>query len=94
MSKYGELLGSNKSPEEIAQWMNADSVNYQTIEGLVNAIGVQEQDLCIACVTGEYPTPVAQRLADEAQFSSPKKGSENESRVYEQNSRKSPKKRS
>ena len=83
MAKYGELLGSRLNPEEIAKWMDADTVNYQTIEGLVSAIGVREEDLCVACATGKYPTPVAQRLADEARMrdNSSKAG---ENRVYEQ----------
>ena len=70
MSTYGELLGAKMSPEEISRWMNADSVNYQTEEGLVEAIGVPRGSLCTACVTGRYPTGGAQKLADEirAQF--------------------------
>ncbi len=70
MSTYGELLGAKMSPEEISRWMNADSVNYQTVDGLVEAIGMPRESLCMACVTGRYPTVQAQKLADEirAQF--------------------------
>jgi glutamine phosphoribosylpyrophosphate amidotransferase len=34
------------------------------IEGLVKAIGFDRDKLCMACLTGEYPTPLAQKIAD------------------------------
>ena len=27
--------------------------------------GLSREQLCLACVTGEYPTPLAQKIADE-----------------------------
>ena len=84
MATYGELLGSRKSAAEIAQWMNADSVNYQSVRGLISAIGLAEDELCIACVTGKYPTPLAQQLADESkQIEQPL-----DNRIYESKQRK------
>ncbi|MFI5450508.1 MAG: amidophosphoribosyltransferase [Candidatus Bathyarchaeia archaeon] len=65
MSTYGELLGAKLTSEQISEWMKADSVNYQTVDGLVEAIGLPRDSLCVACVTGKYPTPQAQKLADE-----------------------------
>jgi amidophosphoribosyltransferase len=64
MSTYGELLGAKLDAEQISEWMKADSVNYQTVQGLVEAIGLPRDSLCAACVTGKYPTPEAQKLAD------------------------------
>ncbi len=63
MATYGELIGSTREPEEIAREIGADSVNYQSIEGFVKATGIPEDELCFGCVTGRYPTPLAQRLA-------------------------------
>lgn len=63
MATYGELIGSTQVPEEIAKAVGADSVNYQSIDGFVKATGMQKDDLCFGCVTGSYPTPLAQRLA-------------------------------
>ncbi len=65
MSTYGELLGAKMTAEEISKWMDADSVNYQSVEGLIEAIGLPRESLCMGCITGRYPTPGAQRLADE-----------------------------
>ena len=64
MSSYGQLIGSRHNAEEIAKIIDADAVCYQSIEGLVDATGKNENDLCLACVTGKYPTPCAQKIAD------------------------------
>ena len=87
MSSFGELLGAAMSPEEISKWMNADSVNYQSIEGLVNAIGLPQESLCAACVTGKYPTPEAQRLISEIRSKHQQDNSEQHKRIYEHNPR-------
>ena len=63
MATYGELIGSTKTAEEIAQTVGADSVNFQSIEGFIKATGMKREELCFGCATGQYPTPLAQRLA-------------------------------
>ncbi len=40
----------------------ADSLRYQTIEGLVTSIGFPRENLCLACITGEYPTAGGTKL--------------------------------
>jgi amidophosphoribosyltransferase len=65
MATYGQLIGSKHSPEEIAQIIGADTVCFQSLEGLIEATGFTENQLCTACVTGRYPTPLAQKIADE-----------------------------
>jgi amidophosphoribosyltransferase len=64
MATYGQLIGSKHSSEEIAEIIGADAVCYQSIEGLVKAIGFTKDQLCTACITGQYPTPLAQKMAD------------------------------
>jgi amidophosphoribosyltransferase len=64
MATYGQLIGSRHSPEEIAKVIGADAVCYQSIEGLVKATGFSRDQLCMACITGRYPTPLAQKIAD------------------------------
>jgi amidophosphoribosyltransferase len=64
---YKELIASKYSDNleiEIAKEIGADSVVYQTLEGLVNAIGFPKNDLCLACLTGKYPTPGGKMLAE------------------------------
>ena len=65
MSTYGQLIGSNHNEKEIAKIIGADDVCYQSIEGLIRATGLKREQLCLGCITGKYPTPLAQKLADE-----------------------------
>ncbi|MBN1785697.1 MAG: amidophosphoribosyltransferase [Candidatus Methanofastidiosa archaeon] len=55
MSVKDELVAS-KGIGDIEGKIGADSVTYQTIEGLVRAIGMPRSKLCLACLNGEYPT--------------------------------------
>lgn len=61
---HGELIALNKSVDEIAKEIGADKLCYQTMEGLIRAIG-HENKLCLGCLTGKYPTKLAQALSDE-----------------------------
>jgi amidophosphoribosyltransferase len=82
MATYGQLIGSKKKADEIAETIGADAVCYQSVEGLVEATGFKQNELCIACVTGQYPTPMAQRIADEMKKRFIE-GYEEKERVYE-----------
>jgi len=82
MATFGELIGSRHNPEEISKIIGADAVNYQSLDGFVKSIGLSEDELCLACVTGKYPTPLAQKMADDmkAKF---EKGYQETGRIYE-----------
>jgi amidophosphoribosyltransferase len=82
MSTYGQLIGSKNSPEEIAKIIGADSVCYQSLDKLVEATGQTRDQLCLACVTGKYPTPLAQKMADEMKQRF-LHGYEEKNRIYE-----------
>ncbi len=82
MSTYGQLIGSTHNEEEIAKIIGADAVCYQSIENLVKATGCTKDELCMACITGKYPTPLAQEFADKMK----KKffeGYQEKTRIYE-----------
>ena len=53
-----ELIASQKSVDEICEYIGADSLGYLSIEGLVKAVGLPENQVCTACFTGLYPIPV------------------------------------
>jgi amidophosphoribosyltransferase len=82
MSTYGQLVGSRHDAEGIAKIIGADGVCYQSIEALVNATGQTKDQLCLACINGEYPTPCAQKLAD-AMKQRFLNGYQEKSRIYE-----------
>jgi len=55
---YQELAAHNKTIEQIRQELGADSLNYMSIEKLVEAIGLPRKSICLACLTGEYPVKI------------------------------------
>ena len=57
-----ELIGSHMTVPQIREYCGADSLGYLSHEGLVNAIRVRRNDLCMACFTGESPVPVQLEL--------------------------------
>jgi len=53
-----ELIASKHSVEEIREILGVDSIGYLSIEGLIDAIGIPYSDLCLGCLTGEYPVEI------------------------------------
>jgi amidophosphoribosyltransferase len=59
MKTREQFAAINRSFSDIAKLITADSVGYTSLEGLVKALGIQENDLCMACLTAEYPTNIS-----------------------------------
>jgi amidophosphoribosyltransferase len=53
-----QLIAAEQTVKQIEQYLGADSLAYVSLDGLVQAIGKRRQDLCMGCLTGEYPVPV------------------------------------
>ena len=54
-----ELLAHRYSIEEICQYIGVDRLYYLSHEGLVQSMKqLEAPHLCVACFTGEYPSPV------------------------------------
>jgi amidophosphoribosyltransferase len=53
-----ELVAAGRTDEQIREFVGATSVNYITIEGLIRGLRLPKDELCLACVTKRYPTPV------------------------------------
>jgi amidophosphoribosyltransferase len=52
-----ELIAANNSIEEIRRYIEADSLAYLSLEGLLKACdGSEHNGYCTACYTGDYPT--------------------------------------
>jgi amidophosphoribosyltransferase len=83
MSTYKELIGASLDPEGIAEELDADGVNYLSIEDYVESTGMHRDELCLGCITGEYPTLRAMRLSLEMR-SRLDDGIEEGGRIYEQ----------
>jgi len=82
MASYGELIGARMGPEEIAAEVSADSVSYLSVEDYVRETGMPRNKLCLGCVTGEYPTPMANRLSREMRDRL-RRGESEKGRIYE-----------
>jgi amidophosphoribosyltransferase len=58
-----EMIASDKSVEEIREYIGATSLAYLSHDGLVASTKRPENELCRACLTGRYPTPVPEMHA-------------------------------
>lgn len=58
MANRWELIAAYKSIGEVRDYIGADSLGYLSVEGLVGAIGIPREELCLSCFTGSYPLPV------------------------------------
>jgi amidophosphoribosyltransferase len=54
--KKSQLIASKMSTEEIRKFIEADSLAYLSIAGMLRAVKGQPKDYCAACFDGRYPT--------------------------------------
>ncbi|MCD4778525.1 MAG: amidophosphoribosyltransferase [Desulfobacterales bacterium] len=64
-STRGELIASNKSIEELKNFLGLDSLNYLSLEGLLNSTGFSDpkDKFCKACFDGCYPVEFDTKLS-------------------------------
>lgn len=76
MSTVGELFAPDflrdgpltvEVEGRMAARLGADSLRYLPVDSVARAIGFDADQLCRACITGEYPTACGQQLAAKAQ---------------------------
>ncbi len=63
--KFADLSGGRLSAaaqDKLAKQLGANSLRYLPVGALARALGLSEDQLCLACVSGRYPTPTGQRL--------------------------------
>src|SRR5437763_1946370 len=53
--RKADLIAATHTLEEIREFLEADSVAYLSLEGMLSAVGSQRQSYCSSCYTGEYP---------------------------------------
>ncbi len=54
----GELIAANQSNDEIRRFIDADSLGYLSVEGMLEAFGRPQHATCTACFTGSYPVEI------------------------------------
>ena len=62
MASRQELIAANSSVEEIREIIDADSLGYLGVQGLLEVVGGSNGGFCDACFTGNYPVPVQLEL--------------------------------
>ena len=55
MSTREEMIAHDRTVEEVAEELGADSLAYLSLEGVYEAVGSPRETHCDACFTGEYP---------------------------------------
>jgi amidophosphoribosyltransferase len=55
MSTSEEMIAHDRTVEEVATEIGADSLAYLSLEGVYQAVGTPREVHCDACFTGEYP---------------------------------------
>jgi len=58
-SSKGELIASQMPLDELTEYLGLDSLHYLSVEGMLEASGVENPELnfCKACFDGDYPVP-------------------------------------
>ena len=60
MSVTTELIAANKTTEDIRNYIGADALIYQTLQELKKQFDDMGLNTCMACLSGDYPTPNAE----------------------------------
>jgi len=53
-----ELLANNRDLEQIKDFLEVDSIGYQSLEGLLSCAALPKNHYCTACWSGKYPIPI------------------------------------
>ncbi len=56
MTTRDQFIANKFTQDEICDIIGADSLGYLSMEGLIEAIGKPEADLCLGCLNAKYPT--------------------------------------
>ncbi len=59
-----ELVASGLEVEEIRRSIGADSLGYVSLEGLIESTQIDENKLCGACFTGQYPIRIPADMSE------------------------------
>ncbi len=57
-----DLIAAEYTRQQIMEIINADSLEYLSLDNLVKSIGLPKQQLCLSSFNGEYPIPVPNEL--------------------------------
>ena len=53
--RRSELIAATHTLEEIRTYLDADSLSYLSLDGVLNAVTPDKTHYCTSCYTGNYP---------------------------------------
>ena len=56
--RKAELIAATHTLAEIREFLEADSVAYLSLDGLLSAVGTERNSYCTSCYTGNYPVEI------------------------------------
>ena len=63
-----ELIASKKSVPEVETEIDATSLAHISLDGLIQAIGIPRENLCLGCLTGRYPVAIPGEEEDDREI--------------------------
>ena len=63
--RKADLIAAQMSVEEVCRYIEADSLGYLSLEGMLKSIGLATDSSCVACWNGHYPTQSRGRRTDD-----------------------------
>jgi amidophosphoribosyltransferase len=64
MASREELIAAGRDTDAIREEIEADSLAYLSIDAIADALDSTRADLCLGCVTGEYPYDIEDEATD------------------------------
>lgn len=68
MQSYSQLVGANRTQEEIGKYIGVDSIKYLTVDQLIETCKNAKLNFCTGCFDGRYPYPMNDYQADKHKF--------------------------
>jgi amidophosphoribosyltransferase len=64
MADRGELIAADRTVAEVGEAISADSLAYLSVDAVAETLSSSRADLCLGCVTGEYPYDIEGETTD------------------------------
>lgn len=68
MQSYSQLVGANRTQEEIGKYIGVNSITYLTVDQLIETCKNAKLNFCTGCFDGRYPYPMNDYQADKHKF--------------------------
>jgi len=59
---YEELIAADSTVEEVRRAIGADTLQYLSLAGVVEATGLPSSEFCLACFNNERPIPICEQM--------------------------------